>query len=120
MIGAALGSASCIFVGCASTDAGPIPVSHGEQGLALRADQVVLQLELGQGQVTVRGDQLTAGDRAEQIDVKGNVSVQVSGPAPLQARAEQIAVQAEGPVLELSGKVRARLTLPEEGERRDR
>ena len=89
------------------------PAEGRDPGLVARG--VTLEVPAGDQTLRARGDRLELADDREEVILVGDARVELDGPARIEARAERLRVRADGPQVELHGRVRATFTLPETG-----
>jgi len=78
----------------------------------MRARGARIEVPLGPGaQLTARGEELTLGPGAGWASLTGDASVSLEGASSLEATADEIRVVTDGPVVELSGNVRAAMAV---------
>jgi hypothetical protein len=73
---------------------------------------VVLDLPAGGRTVRARGDRLQMIDGEAEVVLSGAAHVELDGPSPIEARADRMRLVVDGPVVEMTGSVRAVFALP--------
>ena len=109
-------------LGCAAPDQGARPAPD-PRAPAVLAEGVRAHALVGQRVVSLRADRLTASGDSSALELAGDASVRTGTAAgegaapPLEARADRIRFDPrDGGVLELTGGVRARLSLPSDAD----
>jgi hypothetical protein len=88
--------------GCADRTGGDEPSVGG-----LTARGVALEVPAGTQTLVARGSRLELRDGGVELLLTGETSIEIKGSSRLEARADRMRVTTDGPVVELSGGVRA-------------
>jgi hypothetical protein len=82
----------------------------------LTASGVTLEVPAGRQTLTARGRRLELRDGGAELLLSGDTRIEIDGPSRLEASADRLRVLTEGPVVELTGGVRATIHAPGNGE----
>jgi hypothetical protein len=83
-------------------------------GAELTARGVTIEVPAGDGTLRARGDRLELSSDRDQVVLRGDAGIALDGPSRIEARADRLRLVAEGPVVDLDGRVRAMFELPGE------
>lgn len=95
---------------CADREPG---LASGSEGLVARG--VTVEVAVGKGTLVARGDRLELIDGGDELALIGDAGIALVGPSRLEARADRLRLSAEGPVVEMRGRVRALFEAPQGG-----
>jgi hypothetical protein len=101
---------SALVLSCADREPGSGAVAPGSI-----ARGVTVDVPAGDATLVVRGDRLELRDGGTDLVLKGDVRLEIDGSSRLEARADRLRLEADGPVVEMAGNVRAAFSAPLEG-----
>lgn len=98
---------AALTLACADREPGP---ASGPEGLVARG--VTVEVAAGEETLVARGDRLELIDGGHGIALSGDAGIALEGPTRLEARADQLRLSVEGPLVEMRGRVRAAFDAP--------
>ena len=104
--------AATVAVSILATSCSRSVTKSESRGPGFEATGATMEIRVPTGQIVARGDRMIIDEDGAEIVFTGNARVEFDGEATFEATARQLRVEGNGPVIRMSGNVRARFEVP--------